>query len=81
METWCLSVCVSVVVADPSVHQIDSEFDRLTRDNLATVKSFGSNLMDVICRDACDGHNVGRVSLSVCMVITSDGLVSVCVWS
>jgi len=48
--------------ADASVRHSGSEFDRLTRDNLATIKSFGSNLMDIVCRDACDGHNVGRVS-------------------
>lgn len=51
-----------MMAADPSVREIDGEFDRLTRDNLATIRSFGSNLMDVVCRDACDGHNVGRVS-------------------
>ena len=51
------------MVADPSVRQSSSEFDRLIRDNLATIKSFGSNPMDIICRDACDGHNVGRVSV------------------
>jgi len=56
---WLTDCCV---VADPSVRQIGSEFDRLTRDNLATIKSFGSQPMDIICRDACDGHNVGRVS-------------------
>jgi len=64
LETLPELVCLCVV-ADPSVRQIGSEFDRLTRDNLATIKSFGSNLMDIVCRDACDGHNVGRVSLCV----------------
>ena len=66
------------LLADPSVRQLGSEFDRLTRDNLATIKSFGSNLMDIVCRDACDGHNVGRVSLLSefdCERL-SDGLVS-----
>jgi len=62
----CVLVCM---IADPSVRQSSSEFDRLIRDNLTTIKSFGSNPMDIICRDACDGHNVGRVSVvhqSVC---------------
>jgi len=53
-----------VCTADPGVRQLGGgEFDRLTRDNLTTIKGFGSNLMDIVCRDACDGHNVGRVSL------------------
>jgi len=47
--------------ADPGIGLLGSDFDRLTRDNLSTIKSFGSNLMDIVCRDACDGHNVGRV--------------------
>ncbi len=39
----------------------DSEFERLTKENMVTIASYGENLMQVVCRDACDGHNVGRV--------------------
>ena len=40
----------------------ESEYDRLTADNLATISGYGENFMEVICRDAADGHDVGRVS-------------------
>ncbi len=39
----------------------DGEFERLSRENMATIAGFGDNLMQIVCRDACDGHNVGRV--------------------
>ena len=41
----------------------DSEFERLTKENMSTISSYGDNLMQIVCRDACDGHNVGRVSV------------------
>ena len=40
----------------------DSEFERLTKENMSTIGSYGDNLMQIVCRDACDGHNVGRVN-------------------
>ena len=41
----------------------DSEFERLTKENMSTIGSYGDNLMQIVCRDACDGHNVGRVNI------------------
>ena len=41
----------------------DTEIDRLVSENLSTILSYGTNFMDIVCRDACDGHDVGRVSL------------------
>lgn len=39
----------------------DSEFEKLNAENLSTITSYSDNLMEVICRDACDGHDIGRV--------------------
>ena len=39
-----------------------SEYEQLRRENVATILSYGDNFMDMVCRDACDGHDVGRVS-------------------
>lgn len=53
----------------------DSEYDQLTKENVATILSYGDNFMDTVCRDACDGHDVGRVGIyryHVYMVIDVD---------
>jgi Nuclear pore complex scaffold, nucleoporins 186/192/205 len=56
------NVFVTAIAVEPcSDIDIGGEFDRLTRDNMTTINSYGSNLMDIVCRDACDGHDVGRV--------------------
>ena len=39
----------------------DAEYDKLVAENMATISSYGDNFMQVVCRDACDGHDVGRV--------------------
>ena len=39
----------------------DAEFGKLAAENLATIASYGENLMQVVCRDVCDGHDVGKV--------------------
>jgi len=39
----------------------DSEYEKLTLDNMATISSYGENLIEVVCRYACDGHDVGRM--------------------
>ena len=39
----------------------DSEFEKLIKENISTISSYGENFMEVLCRDASDGHNVGRV--------------------
>ncbi|XP_067090064.1 nuclear pore complex protein Nup205 isoform X1 [Osmerus mordax] len=36
-------------------------FSKLQRENLAIVHSYGTTLMEVVCRDACDGHEIGRM--------------------
>ncbi|KAK2179080.1 hypothetical protein NP493_515g00009 [Ridgeia piscesae] len=50
-----------------------SEFERLKQDNIDTIVSYGDNFMGLVCRDACDGHDVGRMlalaSLDVIMSI------------
>lgn len=40
----------------------ESEYDKLMAQNVETLSGYGDNLMDVLCRDACDGHHVCRVS-------------------
>ena len=40
----------------------DAEFEKLVAENMTTISSYGDNFMQVVCRDACDGHDVGRVS-------------------
>ena len=40
----------------------DLEYEQLSKENLATVHSYGDGFMEVVCRDACDGHDIGRVS-------------------
>lgn len=37
-------------------------FSKLQRENMATIESYGAALMEVVCRDACDGHEIGRVN-------------------
>ncbi|KAM3870428.1 nuclear pore complex protein Nup205 isoform 2-T2 [Diretmus argenteus] len=36
-------------------------FTKLQRENLAIIESYGTSLMEVVCRDACDGHEIGRM--------------------
>ncbi|XP_041441814.1 LOW QUALITY PROTEIN: nuclear pore complex protein Nup205 [Xenopus laevis] len=36
-------------------------FSKLQRDNLSVFESYGAALMEVVCRDACDGHDIGRM--------------------
>ncbi|XP_068459501.1 nuclear pore complex protein Nup205 [Clinocottus analis] len=41
-------------------------FSKLQRENLAIIESYGEALMEVVCRDACDGHEISRMlALSV----------------
>lgn len=42
----------------------EDSFSKLQRENLAIIESYGTALMEVVCRDACDGHEIGRVRLS-----------------
>ncbi|KFQ27490.1 Nuclear pore complex protein Nup205, partial [Merops nubicus] len=36
-------------------------FSKLKRENMAIIESYGAALMEVVCRDACDGHEIGRM--------------------
>lgn len=38
-------------------------YSQLQRESLAIIESYGTTLMEVVCRDACDGHEIGRVTL------------------
>ncbi|XP_054940792.1 nuclear pore complex protein Nup205 isoform X2 [Physeter macrocephalus] len=48
-------------------------FSKLQRENIAIIESYGAALMEVVCRDACDGHEIGRM-LSLALL---DRIVSV----
>lgn len=41
-------------------------FSKLQRENLAIIESYGKALMEVVCRDACDGHEISRVRAKPC---------------
>ena len=47
----------------------DSEYDQLRRENIATILSYGDAFMDLVCRDACDGLDVGRVCLASVTIV------------
>ncbi|XP_061773938.1 nuclear pore complex protein Nup205 isoform X1 [Nerophis ophidion] len=36
-------------------------FSKLQRENLTIIESYGKALMEVVCRDACDGHEISRM--------------------
>ncbi|XP_077593961.1 nuclear pore complex protein Nup205 isoform X1 [Stigmatopora nigra] len=36
-------------------------FSKLQRENLTIIESYGRALMEVVCRDACDGHEISRM--------------------
>lgn len=36
-------------------------FSKLQRENISIIESYGKALMEVVCRDACDGHEISRV--------------------
>ena len=40
----------------------ESEYNKLTAENVNTLAGYWDNLMDIMCRDACDRHHVCRVS-------------------
>lgn len=40
-------------------------FSKLQRENLAIIESYGKALMEVVCRDACDGHEISRVRVNL----------------
>ena len=40
----------------------DNEYDKLSRENMATVNKFAGPLLVCLCKDACDGHDVAKVN-------------------
>ncbi|XP_074656294.1 nuclear pore complex protein Nup205-like [Tubulanus polymorphus] len=44
-----------------TVEQDEKECEKLARENLATIRTYGTSFMDVLCRDTCDGHEVIRI--------------------
>lgn len=45
----------------------EDDYTKLQKDNMNIIESYGASLMEVVCRDACDGHEIGQVSMSKCM--------------
>ncbi|XP_033824153.1 nuclear pore complex protein Nup205 isoform X1 [Periophthalmus magnuspinnatus] len=39
----------------------EDTFSKLQRENLAIIENYGKALMEVVCRDACDGHEISRM--------------------
>lgn len=48
-------IFVAVGLSQPSISTT------LTSSNLETLAGYGDTVMDIVCRDACEGHHVGRV--------------------
>ena len=42
-----------------------TEYERLAQENMETISAYGDSLMETLCRDACDGHAVGRVEILI----------------
>ncbi|XP_071943661.1 nuclear pore complex protein Nup205-like [Antedon mediterranea] len=50
-----------------------SEYEKMTTASLVVINEFGDSFMELVCRDACDGHDVGRMlalSLMDCILST-----------
>jgi len=63
-----------------SLWQPDSEQNSVASCNLSLLGSFGEPFMETVCRDACSGHDVARVSDIVPVwVITSRSIILVTV--
>ncbi|ESO12327.1 hypothetical protein HELRODRAFT_187835, partial [Helobdella robusta] len=44
----------------------ENEYDKLSSDNLSTIKKYSEPLLSCLCRDICDGHDVTKMlSMSV----------------
>ncbi|GFN90053.1 nuclear pore complex protein nup205-like [Plakobranchus ocellatus] len=54
------------------LYQDDGEYERLAAENMETISAYGDPFMEAVCRDACDGHHVGRMlALSVLDTVLS----------
>ncbi|KAK3769775.1 hypothetical protein RRG08_046880 [Elysia crispata] len=54
------------------LYQDEGEYERLAAENMETISAYGDPFMEAVCRDACDGHHVGRMlALSVLDTVLS----------
>ncbi|XP_039625995.1 nuclear pore complex protein Nup205 isoform X3 [Polypterus senegalus] len=61
----------------------EDAFTKLQRENLFIIESYGTALMEVICRDACDGHEIGRMLALAVLDAVMDRHISIdkeCQW-
>lgn len=54
----------------------ESTNEKLLRESASIISGFGDSLLEVICRDACDGLNVNRVSCYTLVFVTLPSLVN-----
>ncbi|XP_077999885.1 nuclear pore complex protein Nup205-like [Glandiceps talaboti] len=38
-----------------------SEYEKMVKNNMTVINSYGENFMEMVCRDACDGHEILRM--------------------
>ena len=57
-----IPVCDCHVITGFSLWRPDSEQNSVASGNLSTLNSFGETFMDTVCKNACSGHDVARVS-------------------
>ena len=39
----------------------ENEYENLTKENFSTINNYGGHFMEIVSRDACDGHDVGKM--------------------
>ena len=49
----------------------EDEYSRLRRENVKLINSYGPPLLKIVCRDACDGPEIGQVSPIILMLISN----------
>ena len=55
-------MCFYLLIVGVSLWQPDNDQNNIASGNLLTLNSFGETFMDTICKNACSGHDVARVS-------------------
>lgn len=72
LPNWVCPETDVIGVSKVLVDSEEGEFDNLSRENLSIIMSYSDSLLDILCKDTCDGHHVGRLlSLSVLDCILS----------
>ncbi|GAB1605006.1 nuclear pore complex protein Nup205-like [Argonauta hians] len=61
LPSWVSSETEVLGVSRVLITSGEEEFDNLSKENLSIILSYGDSLLDIICKDICDGHNVGRL--------------------